>query len=299
MSTFDAREQIRLGLRELLDDGHTAAAWRRPALRNRVLDRCGSDHRPLLDLVLFASAKLPSLEGAPIAAGAWPTALAAVTAPLIAETFLEPDAARWAVETLYWVHRRIDDAQLAPARPFSSSALPALPSIPRTERAARTSAAPVRASTLQARGSALHGGVMATPALVSGPALQTLHRGATAGGLRFGQPWYAVANGNALIALPSPSRGPRRAPPIAPISSARLFTGWTRQTFAVAGVLGAATLTVAFSYWLMLNAARDGTARDIIARQIAGPAGPMILPPRDWQAPSANEMVIDTLGRRP
>jgi hypothetical protein len=36
----------------------------------------------------------------------------------------------------------------------------------------------------------------------------------------------------------------------------RAFAGWTRQTFAIGGVLGAVTLTIAFSYWFMLNAAR-------------------------------------------
>jgi hypothetical protein len=250
VSALEARVQIREGLRELLADG---ASFERTVLVNLLLDRCGSDHRTLVDLLCFTARWCVPL-GPPVSdEAAWRVQREAFVARLRDEACLEPDPARWAVEALHYADARIPREWLSPVAPFAAVALPV--SLPQW----RPRPAPALATRPRAHTAA---GLLQPPPFsavpltsgVSGWSTRSAQMGSS---LRFGQPWYAVHNGSATIALPSPSRGPRRPPPIAPISGPRFSAGWTRQRVAMGGALGAVMLSVAFSYWLMLNAARN------------------------------------------
>jgi hypothetical protein len=261
MSSLDARVRIREGLRALLDEGRVLSTPADPVLVNLLLDRCGSDHRPLVDLLCRAAHHLPPIERRGMPTEEWLVHREACVRVLDEAACLEHDAARWAVEALHYAHWCIEDDMLMPVVPFASTALPALVQ-PRRARAAVASAPRV---TARASGT-LHPPPFSAVPLMASTATPSQRSHAFGASLRFGQPWYAVQNGQAIIALPSPPRGPRRPPPIAPISGPRLFARWTRESVVVGGALGAATLTIAFSYWLMLNAARNGTHVEAIER---------------------------------
>jgi hypothetical protein len=245
MSTLDARVRLRDGMRDMLADGGTLSDISTVPRRNLLLDSCGSDHRPLVDLLVLIARHIGEVSRTPLDEPTWTVQRERLVNRMAEQVFIEPDAARWAIETIFYAHGGITEEQLEAVRPFESLALSYAQPVRRPRRvvtaAVATVSRPVHHSPLSHIG-------------VGQPMAMTPR--ATASTLRFGQPWYAVQNGNALVALPSPSRGPRRPPPIAPISNVRFFAGWTRQTLAVGGALGAITLTIAFSYWLMLNAAR-------------------------------------------
>jgi hypothetical protein len=267
VSTLDARVRLRDGLQALLSEGHTMGDLADAPMRNLLLDQCGSDHRPLVELLELIGRQLVDVPRTPLDAATWPARREALVERMGHEVFIEADAARWAVETIHYAHGAVSVDQLAAVRPFESRAL-AHPQPVRSPRRVVTASVPTMPRAAHAAAPLLHGPM--------GPSLALTPRVAAGASLRFGQPWYAVQNGNALVALPSPSRGPRRPPPIAPISNARVFAGWTRETFAIGGVLGALTLAIAFSYWLMLNAAR----RETRARMVApSPGSTLIMPP--------------------
>lgn len=83
-----------------LDD---EASWDIPA-RNRLLDACGSDHRPLVDLVLSVGAAVrPRLRamtqhGASVSLTGWERDRAPLVHAVVSSRFLQPDVARWAVD---------------------------------------------------------------------------------------------------------------------------------------------------------------------------------------------------------
>lgn len=67
--------------------------------RNRMLDACGSDHRPLVELLLHVGPLIQGrLPSAPMAAGDWSTARAPIVHAVVASRYLQPDVARWAVD---------------------------------------------------------------------------------------------------------------------------------------------------------------------------------------------------------
>jgi hypothetical protein len=256
MSVLEARVRLRDGLRALHDEGRSLDEHPIAPVVNELLDCCGSDHRPLVDLLRLVLRHSAPVRGAPLSTEEWRVVLAGGVTRLERSAFLEADAARWALETLYYAHGRLDEVPLAPVVPFESTALRAEPVL------RRSAPQPPRLAVYPASGPSTSPMAGYTPARLAAmpmahtAGMLTASRSSAGSSLRFGQPWYAVQNGNAPIALPSPSRGPRRPPPIAPLSNMRAFAGWTRQTFAIGGVLGAVTLTIAFSYWFMLNAAR-------------------------------------------
>ncbi|HYW32102.1 MAG TPA: hypothetical protein VE869_11390 [Gemmatimonas sp.] len=66
--------------------------------RNRMLDHCGSDHRPLVDLLLSLGPTLQRrLHGSP-AAVLWETRRAPLVHHTVSTRYLQPDVARWAVD---------------------------------------------------------------------------------------------------------------------------------------------------------------------------------------------------------
>lgn len=83
----------------LLED----VVWDVPA-RNMLLDACGSDHRPLVDLVLSVGAAVrPQLRmmtqlGAPVSLARWERERAPLVHAVVSSRFLQPDVARWAVD---------------------------------------------------------------------------------------------------------------------------------------------------------------------------------------------------------
>ena len=70
--------------------------------RNRLLDETGSDHRPLVDLLIeLGHAVRPALrrlERTPLSPAAWDTARAPLVHQIVSTRYLQPDVARWAVD---------------------------------------------------------------------------------------------------------------------------------------------------------------------------------------------------------
>ncbi|QJR35605.1 hypothetical protein [Gemmatimonas groenlandica] len=70
--------------------------------RNRLLDETGSDHRPLVDLLLDLGHTIrPTLQRitlTPLSASAWDTARAPMVHQIVSTRYLQPDVARWAVD---------------------------------------------------------------------------------------------------------------------------------------------------------------------------------------------------------
>lgn len=119
-SPLDPRVRVRDALRELVEESPTR--WDKPSLfvlRNRLLDRTGSDARPLAEFLIEALRRgwrdrLPS--------GAMETSrFDGMVAPFVLqwsrERFVQPDMARWAVESWAYALRVIDESQIRIAPP--------------------------------------------------------------------------------------------------------------------------------------------------------------------------------------
>ncbi len=82
------------------DAGHRAVRSARQ--RNRLLDETGSDHRPLVDLLIDLGHTIrPALQRVahtPLSASAWDTARAPIVHQIVSTRYLQPDVARWAVD---------------------------------------------------------------------------------------------------------------------------------------------------------------------------------------------------------
>ncbi len=88
--------------RGLADAAYDEAVWDAPA-RNTLLDACGSDHRPLVDLVLSVGIIVrPRLRALArdVASGtaSWERDRAPLVHTIVSTRFLQPDVARWAVD---------------------------------------------------------------------------------------------------------------------------------------------------------------------------------------------------------
>lgn len=70
-----------------------------PQFCNYLLDACGSDHRPLVDLLLSAGALLRPRLVAADTRSPWDSRRAPLVHQLVATRYLQPDVARWLVDT--------------------------------------------------------------------------------------------------------------------------------------------------------------------------------------------------------
>lgn len=128
-SPLDPRVRVRDALRALIDE--SPDRWDKPSLfvlRNRLLDRTGSDARPLAEFLVEAlrrgwRERLPR--------GAADTArFDATVAPFVLqwsrERFIQPEMARWAVESWAYALRVIDESQLRIAPPPKRESMSAM-----------------------------------------------------------------------------------------------------------------------------------------------------------------------------
>lgn len=117
---LEPRARVREALRALVQED--PSGWDAPSrtiLRNRLLDRTGSDARPLVEFLLEAlqrgwRERLPST---PMDAAHWQGLSASFALRWTADRFVQPEMARWAVETWGYALRVIDERQLTIAPP--------------------------------------------------------------------------------------------------------------------------------------------------------------------------------------
>jgi hypothetical protein len=102
MSVLEARVRLRDGLRALHDGGRSLDEQPIASVVNELLDCCGSDHRPLVDLLRLVLRHAGPVRGAPLSAEEWSVVRSDGVTRLESTAFLEADAARWALETLYY-----------------------------------------------------------------------------------------------------------------------------------------------------------------------------------------------------
>jgi len=96
----DGRTRVRDAVQRLVRD---RSAWPAPTwtiFRNRLLDECGGDQRALIGLVVRAGELgIPEQLGTtPMDAAAWRTARGPQVLALVGDSFLQPEAAQWAVD---------------------------------------------------------------------------------------------------------------------------------------------------------------------------------------------------------
>ncbi len=97
----DSRVAVSRGLRRLRDDGDWPAASL-ITFQNLLLDQAGGDTRPLVGLLLRAVEQGVVEELAALPAGEWERQRSQYVARLIANAFVQPEMARWAVHA--WGH---------------------------------------------------------------------------------------------------------------------------------------------------------------------------------------------------
>jgi len=110
----DARRAMRDALHRIV---RGADDWAHPSLsvfRNRLLDEVGSDARPLANILLEAIERgvLYALPRAPLNAAVWNTKSAPLVNQWVADRFLQPEVARWAIEAWGYAFGCIDASQL-------------------------------------------------------------------------------------------------------------------------------------------------------------------------------------------
>lgn len=91
--------------------------WAEPSLaifRNRLLDDVGSDARPLANLLLEALSRglAEKLPRSPLAPMQWNARCTSIVMQWVGERFVQPEAARWAVESWAFAFGAITSAQL-------------------------------------------------------------------------------------------------------------------------------------------------------------------------------------------
>jgi hypothetical protein len=145
-----ARARVRTALAEAVRDLSRWQIMPEMQRRNLLLDAVGSDHRPLVDLLLFAEQRgvADRLPAGPLDGDRWELVHAHAALDFASRTFVQIDAARWVVETWAFattrisaeqLERRVDDARatrtVAPAAPSPSpSSLSRVPSSPASPR---------------------------------------------------------------------------------------------------------------------------------------------------------------------
>jgi hypothetical protein len=112
-------------------------AGERARWRNLLLDEVGSDARPLVDLLLRVQGHglLGAIPAAPLGAAAWAPLRARLAFGYAAETFLDADVARWAVDAWGYAIGAVDADGLyvaPPVAPFWAPAPVAPPAVVRT-----------------------------------------------------------------------------------------------------------------------------------------------------------------------
>lgn len=88
-------------------------------LRNRLLDEVGSDHKPLVNLLLKVHEAGIPLRLPPVATDSrqWEAQRAALTAQVVNELFVQQEMATWAIESWAWALHVIDERLLTIAPP--------------------------------------------------------------------------------------------------------------------------------------------------------------------------------------
>ncbi len=118
--TLDPRVRMRDALRDLVTESPTR--FDKPSLfvlRNRLLDRTGSDARPLAEFLIEALRRgwRDRLPGNALASSQFDATVAPFVLQWSTERFVQPDMARWAVESWAYALNVIDASQLRIAPP--------------------------------------------------------------------------------------------------------------------------------------------------------------------------------------
>ena len=142
-SSADAFARVRDALLAVWPTVVDAQAGLTKAELGRLLDECGSDHRPLVELVLdLGRVVRPLLATLPPQSGpSWVNSRAPVVHKLVSTRYLQPDVARWAVDV--WGQA----LGVAPATPMTSPALEGSGSLDAGRIAATPDAARAAGST--------------------------------------------------------------------------------------------------------------------------------------------------------
>ena len=139
----DVFEQLAVALRAQWatrsdDLGHAPPT---PQQRNLLLDACGSDHRPLVDLVLAVGDDVRAALPTAHYQGQWETQRAPLVHRLVASRYLQPDVARWLVDVWAFATERLPDMPTAPSMQLlHDTALPLRASDALTKSAAASTA---------------------------------------------------------------------------------------------------------------------------------------------------------------
>jgi len=120
VAPHDAFVRVSAALRAVWPMVSDQAAGLSAAERNLLLDYCGSDHRPLVDLLLDIGVQvrpqLQSMGSGPRPANVWATMRAPLVHRVVSTRYLQPEVARWAVDVWGNVLGQLDE----PAPPAPS-----------------------------------------------------------------------------------------------------------------------------------------------------------------------------------
>ena len=140
------------------------------AERSLLLDHCGSDHRPLVDLLLDIGQQirpqLLAIGGTPQRAADWVNTRAPLVHKLVATRYLQPDVARWAVDV--WGTALGLVAELTPPVVETATTAPNKPDA--TRKAAPPAAPPAKPAQRQP---AAHAAATTRPTSPRSPAPRT------------------------------------------------------------------------------------------------------------------------------
>jgi len=219
-SPLDPRVRMRDALRELIAESPTG--WDKPSLfilRNRLLDRTGSDARPLAEFLIEALRRGWRERLAPGVMD--PSRFDGMVAPFVLqwsrERFVQPEMARWAVESWAYALRVIDESQLRIAPPPKRESMSAMAArLNAGAAAAGAQAAQAARAVAQAIGSAGSPGTAARSGTPAAPAAQGTPRpsarrnrpaGATTPATRVHPPYGAIAGARTAYAPRQRSAG--------------------------------------------------------------------------------------------
>jgi len=129
VSPLDPRVRVRDALRALVEED--PARWDKPSLfvlRNRLLDRTGSDARPFAEFLIEALRRgwRDRLPGGAVDGARFDATVAPFVMQWSRERFIQPEMARWAVESWAYAMRVIDESQLRIAPPPKRESMAAM-----------------------------------------------------------------------------------------------------------------------------------------------------------------------------